>query len=386
MASIQKVTTAGDAVRWRVRFRTPDGSSREKWFPRRVDAEQWLTSMEHSKLIGGFADPKLGRRTFGEWWGAWRSTRVDLRPSTVARDDAYYRNHIQARFSRVQLARIDRTMLREWVAELSASGLAPATVHKCAQLMNGALRAAQDERLIAANPADRLPLPKVEAEPMLFCTPEQVATLAESIDDRYRVWVYTAAYSGLRVGELAGLRREQVDLMRRRIDVVRTATEVRGTIFEGPPKTRAGRRSVPIPAPVIDLLAGHCADSGPDDLVFTAPGGGHLRANAFRRRFFIPAAVAAGLGAIERREGADRASYGGLRIHDLRHTAVTFWIAAGASVKEVATWAGHSSVATVLDRYGHLLPGQEDRVTEALGTMFAGASSTTTAEIVRLVS
>ena len=219
---------------------------------------------------------------------------------------------------------------------------------------------------------------------MLFCTPAEAATLAECIDERFRVWVHTAAYSGLRLGELAGLRRESVDLMRRRIDVVRTVTEVRGSLFEGPPKTRAGRRSVPIPEPVADLLAEHCAGLGGDDLVFSAPGGGHLRAGQFRRRFFLPAAVAAGLGRMERHEGADRVSYSGLRIHDLRHSAVTFWIAAGASAKEVATWAGHSSVATVLDRYGHLLPGQEDRVTEVLGTMFAGAASTPPAEVVKL--
>ena len=135
MASITKTATTDGGSRWRVRFRTPNGESRERWFPRRRDAEAWLATTEAAKLTGAFADPKLGRRTFGDWWNAWRSTRVDLRPSTVARDDSYYRNHLEGRFARLPLGRIDRTMLREWVAELSASGLAPATVHKCAQLM-----------------------------------------------------------------------------------------------------------------------------------------------------------------------------------------------------------------------------------------------------------
>ena len=82
-------------------------------------------------------------------------------------------------------------------------------------------------------------------------------------------------------------------------------------------------------------------------------------------------------------DGVNR--YTGLRIHDLRHTAVTFWIAAGASPKEVATWAGHSSVATVLDRYGHLLPGQEDRVTDVLGAMFSTATATPSAPVLRVI-
>ena len=84
-----------------------------------------------------------------------------------------------------------------------------------------------------------------------------------------------------------------------------------------------------------------------------------MRAGQFRRRFWNPAVERAGLTP--------------LRIHDLRHTAVSLWIAAQASPKEIATWGGHSSVATVLDRYGHLLPGYEERVTDALAVLYQSA-------------
>lgn len=104
-----------------------------------------------------------------------------------------------------------------------------------------------------------------------------------------------------------------------------------------------------------NALVEHVAALDPDALVFTAPEGGPLRASLFRRRVWHPA--------------VDQASVAGLRIHDLRHTAVAFWIAAGASPKEVAARAGHASVVTVLDRYGHLLPGSEDRVNDALDAM-----------------
>ena len=93
----------------------------------------------------------------------------------------------------------------------------------------------------------------------------------------------------------------------------------------------------------------------PDDLVFTAPEGGPLGHRVFRRRLWSPA--------------IERAGLTGFRIHDLRHTAVALWIAAGASVNEIARRAGHTSVVTVLDRYGHLLPGSEDKVTAALDAM-----------------
>lgn len=102
-------------------------------------------------------------------------------------------------------------------------------------------------------------------------------------------------------------------------------------------------------------------------LVFPAPEGGYLRASLFRRRVWAPA--------------LERAGLQGLRPHDLRHTAVAFWIAAGGTPSQIAAWAGHSSVVTVLDRYGHLLPGHEDKVSDALDAMADAARSTPLAPV-----
>jgi integrase len=357
MAFISKVPTG-----WRARWRTPEGAERSKTFTRKLDAERHLASVEHAKVAGTFVDPMLGRRLFGDWWTAWRSTRVDLRPSTAARDESYARNHILPRLGHLPLTRIDRALLRSWVADLQAKGLAPATIVKIAQLAHAALDAAVDERLIARNPASGLKLPRVESKEMRFLTPAEVTTLVEVIDDRYELWALTAAYSGLRFGELAGLRRSRIDVARSRLDVVETVVEVHGHLHIGAPKTRAGRRSVPIPRPVLDRLVDHVEALAPEDLAFTAPEGGPLRANQFRRRTWHPAVEAADVSP--------------LRMHDLRHTAVSLWIAAGAGPKEIATWAGHTSVATVLDRYGHLLPGHEDETMRALTEMIDVATPT----------
>lgn len=120
-----------------------------------------------------------------------------------------------------------------------------------------------------------------------------------------------------------------------------------------------------------DELTTHCAGQEAGDLVFAAPQGGIIRASIFRRRTWYPACIGAGLGTLTKIDG--REHYEGLRMHDLRHSAVALWIAAGASPKEIATKAGHSSVSVVLDRYGHLLPGTEERVTDALDAMGRGA-------------
>jgi integrase len=166
-----------------------------------------------------------------------------------------------------------------------------------------------------------------------------------------------AAYGGLRVGELAGLRRGRVDLLRGTVEVAEIVTEGGGVLRFGPPKTRAGRRRVGLPRAVVDELAAHLL--GPDDpeaFVFTAPQGGPLRVIAFRARVWRPA--------------TRKAELDGLRIHDLRHTAIALWIAAGAGPKEVATRAGHTSVSFTLDRYGHLYPEADTALRDRLDALY----------------
>jgi integrase len=157
---------------------------------------------------------------------------------------------------------------------------------------------------------------------------------------------------------LAGLRRRRVDLLRRTVEVAEIVTEVRGELLVGPPKTRASRRRVGLPRAVTGELARHLGMLGDlDELVFTAPQGGPLRVTAFRARVWRPATRAAGLD--------------GLRIHDLRHTAVALWIAAGANPKEVSARAGHASVSFTLDRYGHLYPEADDALRARLDAFYA---------------
>ncbi len=361
MASIRKRTDRPSKP-WQARYRDPSGRERSQHFARKVDAERWLATMRADVVRGQWIDP-AGRRTlFATWAERVFSATVDLRPSTRARDESYYRNHVEPTFGSMPLGAIDHLTVREWIAALAASGLAPATVHKCHQVLAKVMRAAVDAALIAASPCERQSLPRIEREEMRFLVPEEIATLAGWIDVRYRTLVLVASYGGLRGGELFALRRSRVDLLRARVDVAETLVEVRGHHYFGPPKTRAGQRSVPLPRTVIDELAEHVAGLEPGELLYPAPEGGSARASLFRRRVWAPAVERAGLAP--------------LRLHDLRHTAVALWIAAGATPKEIATRAGHTSVSVVLDRYGHLLPGTEERVTDALDAMARAASET----------
>jgi integrase len=313
----------------------------------------------------------LGRVLFRDWLGEWWATTTNLRPKTRDRDELLLRRMALPSFGGVPLAAISQRDVRAWVAELSARGLAPATVQKAYQLLGKVMGAAVDAGMLAQSPCRRVPLPKVEREEMRFLTSAEVATLADAIQPRYRALVLVGAYGGLRIGELAGLRRTRVDLLRGTIQVAEIVVEVRGVLHIGPPKTRASRRTVGLPSFVAEELATHLAEPGdPESFVFTAPQGGPLRVTGFRARVWRPATRAAGLE--------------GLRIHDLRHTAVALWIAAGANPKEVAARAGHASVSFTLDRYGHLYPEADTALRDRLDALYGTAQSAPEGIVVRL--
>jgi integrase len=362
MATVRKRVRDG-RITWETRWYDADHRLRGKSFKRKADADRFKATVEVDKLAGTYADPAAGKTLLADWVGRWQATTVHLRPSTRARDAMLVQRFILPKFGRRQLAAIGQLDVRQWVADLTAEGLAPATVHKVYQLLGKIMAAAVDAGLIARSPCRAIRLPRVEREEMRFLDPAEVARLANAIDSRYRALVLVGAYGGLRIGELAGLQRRRVHLLRGTVEVVEIAVEVSGQLHIGPPKTRASRRTVGLPRRVVAELDHHlatyvAADAGA--LVFTAPQGGPLRLSTFRSRFWRPATAAAGLD--------------GLRIHDLRHTAVALWIAAGASPKEVAARAGHTSVKTVLDVYGGLYPEADTALRERLNGMLEAAA------------
>jgi len=216
--------------------------------------------------------------------------------------------------------------------------------------------------LISNNPVAKLPLPRIERREMRFVSAGELMQLAETIDPRYRAFVLLGGFGGLRLGEMLGLRWGRVDLLRRRVHIAENLVDIGGHISFGPPKTKAAVRSVPVPRFVADELSRLAPTNVvPGDLVFRSPEGSPVRATLFRRRFWAPAVNAAELSP--------------LRIHDLRHTAVSLWIADGANPKQIAVMAGHTSVSVVLDRYGHLYPHQDDELMDRLERRIATGTS-----------
>jgi integrase len=295
-------------------------------------------------------DPTLSKITVGEWLPQWLARQVQLKPTTMVRYEVALRRQILPRWELVPLAKITHSDVSSWVHSLTDEGLAPATVRYAHRVLSLALTAAVRDGRLVRNVAEGVPLPRIVGKPKRFLTHDQVQALAEACAP-YGTLLKVLAYAGLRWGELVALTTRRVDLKRRRIEVVEAITEVHGRVIVGTTKTNQ-RRSVPIPRFLADELAAQLAGKTPGDLVFTAPEGGVLRNTNFRPRFFDPAAEKAGLP--------------GLTPHELRHTAASLAIAAGANVKAVQLMLGHASAAMTLDIYAGLFADNLDAVADRL--------------------
>jgi integrase len=156
--------------------------------------------------------------------------------------ESLLRVHILPRFGRTPLRAIDYLDVEAFIAELTESGLSPSRIRQVHQLLSMILKSAVRSRRIGINPAEGAPLPRTNKRPMRFIDSDKVTRLANAVPDRYETWVYVAAYGGLRWAELVGLKRKRVNLLRRRLHIAETLSEVRGQLIwtgdEEPPDPR----------------------------------------------------------------------------------------------------------------------------------------------------
>jgi integrase len=354
MAHIEKRIRNGRTT-WRTRYRGPDGLERSQTFSRRSDAERFATTVEADKLRGAWVDPSLAQTSFEKWTQRWWDTTVALKPKTRAGYDSLLRTHILPTFATAPLARIQPIDVREWVAELVASGLSGSRVRQSYNVLSAILKAAVASGYLVKSPCVGVKLPQQQRHEMLFLSDAEVARLALSIAAPYDTLVYVLTYGGLRWGEAAALRRPRCDLERGRLEVAESVAEINGTFHYGSPKTYA-RRRVALPAFVRDRLADHLSRveaSTPHAFVFTTTNGAPLRLTNFRRRVWIPAVARAGL-------------HEDLRIHDLRHTCASLMVRHGANIKAVQQQLGHSTPMVTLSTYTHLFEDDMERVMEGL--------------------
>jgi integrase len=363
MATISKYQTSSGSVRYRVRYRTPDRRQTDKrGFTTKRDAEAFANQLEVDKRRGSYVAPAAGRVKLGDYAGEWLGSKHNLKPSTRSRYQVVLDTFI-ARHADVALGDISRQLVRDWVADLSASH-APASVHKAVGVLRQVLTMAVADNRLALNPVDDVELPAVGTVEQRFLTLEQLHALADAAGN-HRALVYVLGTCGLRFGEVAELRWRDVLLDKNSISVRRSVTLVDNKFVVGTPKGGKGR-TVSISGFVADMLTPGDSDA----LVFPDTAGGHMRGTNVRRRWWSDAVTAAELfPRVEKNAAGEKVTVYGFKIHELRHTAASLAIQAGANIKSLQNMLGHESAALTLDRYGHLYGSDVEAVGIAINQL-----------------
>ncbi|MGH2688176.1 MAG: tyrosine-type recombinase/integrase [Actinomycetota bacterium] len=349
--------------KWQARYYDPQGRLRGQTFVRKTDAKAFLVEVKADVKRGNWIDPARSAIRLGDWARQWLDHKLNLRRASFARDEGCVRNQIVPAFGSTPIGRIARADIQRWVKELSDGGLSAASVRRCHRVLNSILAEAVNDRLIPESPCRRISLPRLPNRECLYLTAEEVERLATAIDPLFRALVYSAVYLGCRWGELAGLRRENLDLVRRQVRIVGTLEEVgSGPVYIEETKTRTSRRMLTFPPFLAELLAEHLSRVSLGEFVFLGRTGSVLRRGNFRLRHWKPGVAAAGL---------DQ----GLRFHDLRHSCAALLVAQGAHPKEIQARLGHSSITTTLNTYGHLWPTLGVQLDEKIEAVFRQAKT-----------
>jgi integrase len=368
VASIRRIKLKGTKdgkaqYSYRVQWRAPDGTQKAKNFRLKRDAEAFRSEIESSKNKGQYIDPHAGKVLFKDYASKWlASKKVTKKLGTVTAYAERLEGHILPQFGGLPLVGITRSDVQDWVNSLTeVKGLAPRTVQVVYRQTASIFARAVSDELIGRTPCRGIELPEAIRKDVTPLESEEVLALAEAMPARYAALVITAAGTGMRWSELAGLTVDRVNFLHRTIKVDRqlARTPNGGDIFI-PPKTKASVRTIPLPQTVADALARHIRDhgTGAEGLIFTSPKGEPLNYKNFRARVW--AKVLSGMEDVP----------DGATLHTLRHTYASLLIQAGESPKVIQERLGHASITETMDTYGHLYPDSDESTRAAIDAAF----------------
>jgi integrase len=343
--------------RFQIRYPGPDGRLRpgKSTYPDRKSAERALSLIEGQMITGEWTDPQRGKITLQAYAEKWITQRPNLRARTVELYRWLLAKHIGPYLGRAPIGKISPEMVREWRAELLSKGVSVSATAKAYRLLRAVLMTAAEDRIIPRNPCHIRGAGDEKPAERPVLTVAQVFEVAELMKDRrFRALVLLVTFASLRWGEAIALRRCDVDLDARTVSVRRQYVELTGQLVLGPPKSRAGTRTVSIPAAIVPALLEHSdryVGAEETSLLFTGPRGGVLRRGNFRRAAGWAAAVGK-IGVV------------GLHFHDLRHTG-NMLAAPGASLGDLKARMGHDSARAAMI-YQHATAEADRTIADAL--------------------
>lgn len=339
--------------RWQVRWRDDRNKQRRKAFAKKAEAEQYMSRIEHELNTGIYRDPRAGQIPFDEYATVWLQSQLHLRATTKTLYAGAIKNHLIPFLGETPLNRITVETGRQFLA----LDIPPRIKEVAAARLKRIISDAASEMLLPHNPLQTLRIPKAPAKEARFLTLPEVDHIADEIHPHFHTLIRSAAFLGLRSGELFGLHPDNLDLDNRRVQVVEQLLGNVSPPVRGELKTKASKRVVTIPSLLIPELQEQLDQRASDDFVFTAVQGGPIRKSNFTRRYWKPAVAAAEVSEVV--------------FHELRHTAATIAIQAGAHPKALQLRMGHSSIKVTLDRYGHLMPGADEALADSIDELVA---------------
>jgi integrase len=346
-------STAGK--RYRIVYRTPERKQTSKrGFRTKREAEQFLAIVEVSKLRGEWIDSTRSRVSVAELASEWYSAQVQIKPTTLSGYRHSLDKHVLPKWGNYLLTAVNHGDVQQWVQDLGQT-LGPSMVRQVHLVLAGIMKYAIRDGRLMKSPCDDIQLPRILKKRHGYLTHKQVRALASECGD-YGHIVLFQSYTGLRWGEMAALTVQRIDLVKRRVEVADAVSEPRGVLTWGTPKNHV-RRSVPFPEFLVPVLKLQMTGLSAADVVFKGSDGGVMRSGNFRNRVFNEA--------VKRAMKLDP-SFPRVTVHDLRHTAASLAVSAGANVKAVQRMLGHASAAMTLDVYADLFDDDLDAVAIAL--------------------
>jgi integrase len=347
--------------KWVADYRDHVGKRHWETYGTKKEAEQAIAQHVTALKDGNYTQPN-DKRTVADAYKSWVELSVEgtdnrsgaaLRPTTKALYLMTWRKHVEPRWAMRKLLSVGAEEIARWQQEMLAAKNGPKTVLNCMQLLSSVFKHARRFKWIPSNPCEDVRKPKYKKKVRAF-TGAEVAALANHADEATALLIRTAASTGLRYGELAGLDWDHVDLDGGAFLVRKQFTHGAWSDV----KTENGRRRIPLAKELVKQLRLHRLRT-PGPLVFPGPEGGVINYHNWNTRVWGPLKVKAGVTGT---------------FHMLRHFFVTAMIQSGVNIKVAQTLAGHHSAAFTLDQYADAVPQQLEDAGEKVASVLLAAS------------
>ncbi|MFJ8308765.1 MULTISPECIES: tyrosine-type recombinase/integrase [unclassified Streptomyces] len=364
MANIQKRPNG----KWRARYRDLDGKEHARHFDRKLDAQRWLDEVTTSMVTGLYVDPRAGKISFEKYAAKWEGEQIAGEAGARITDNAL-RVHLIPALGSYAMASLRRTHIQALFKKLSEQ-LGPGSVRNIYDVLVRVMTAAVEDKVIPTSPCKRITLPLITDEEITPPTVAQVRAMAAVMPPYLRAAIVVLAGSGLRIGELLGLKVSDIDFKNGTIRVERQRLQS-GLI--GPPKTGKSRRTVPVGEVVIDALLAHLAARPSKEWLFTMEEYEPLNYRRWKTEWNCARKeLQKAENKAAERQRRKPVELPHMTTHDLRHFFASALIAGGASVKQVQLVLGHASAVITLRTYAHLWPGEEDRTRTVMDAVLGG--------------